>query len=517
MKYIFTFFALFSICGLIQAQDEHEMIIEPTAVGILDQTIIGDTTATGERTDPDRVYVLRRGFPYLVGQTINVNDYHLRIKSEDGDDAKPILIFDAGDGGDVPSQMFVAGSGGHISLTGIHVSGQNILGNVTSRIVRINGDNSKVVIDDCILDEAGQSCFRLNADSIKVFLSNSIVTRIGEINDPDNGRLFDNRGHYIDSLSVYNCIVYDISSRIYRHGNDAAYLNWALFDQSTFYAIGQHGFSFSPSDELTVTNNIVANPVFMGYPDTLQRYAMTLDTFREGDLIDISYNNVFTNPEFDDALPLVAAGSELAATGDTIYSVNGAYFGPQISNAMMAIASSTTNINEVLEFANAPAVQADLIAVTYDSTATLGSGWDFSSLTPDETYSSVGGQGDARYTVYHDFTYSESSTSFTAGTNGQKLGADLSNIFTDVKEDFFVRDNILYYPNPVRNQLFIQNLDEAELSLIEIYDLQGVRMQQQRVRADNAVFNLPDLPAGTYVLTIRDSAGKVSSRKLVKN
>jgi hypothetical protein len=511
MKNIFTFFAVILFCGWAQAQGEHEMIVEPTAVGILDQTIIGDTSATGERNDPERVYVLRRGAPYLIGQTLDAADYHLRIKAEEGDGAKPILIFDVGDGGETPSQMFVVSSGGHLTLDGIHVAGQDIIGNYVSRLIRINGDKSKVVIDNCFLDESSQSGFRLNADSIKVFISNTIVTRMGQFNSPDNGRFLDNRGHPLDTLWVYNCVVYDVTSRIYRHGNDNAYLHHAFFDQNTFFGSGQWGLSFSPADELSFTNNIVANPVFLGFTDSIPRYAITIDTFREGDLVDISYNNFFTNPEFDAALPAVAPN-----TGDTVKSVNGAYFGPQISNAMMASASSTTNINEVLEFANAPNIQQDLIDNTYDSTATIG-GWDFSDLSADAVYSAIGGLGIDRYTEFHDFSYSENTTSFTAGNNGQKLGADLTNLGTAIKEDFFVRDNILYYPNPVENQLFIQNLDKAELSLIQIYDLRGVPIQQQRVKGDKAVFNLPNLPTGTYVLTIRDSAGKVSSRKLIKN
>ncbi|NND32493.1 MAG: T9SS type A sorting domain-containing protein [Saprospiraceae bacterium] len=511
MKKIFTLFAILCFCGWVQAQDGNELIVEPTDVGILDQTIIGDTTATGERNNPDRVYVLRRGVPYLIGQTIEAEDFHLRIKAEDGDGAKPILIFNVAAGGDIPSQMFVVGTGAHLSLSGLHIAGQDILGRYTNRLIRINGDKSKTTVDDCILDESGQSGFRLNADSIKVFISNSIVTRMGQLNDPNNGRFLDNRGHPIDSLWVYNCIIYDVTSRIYRHGNDDAYLHHAIIDQNTFFGSGQWGFTFSPSDELTFTNNIVANPVFLGYADSLPRYAMTIDTFRDGDFVDVSFNNIFTNPEFDAALPPVSSD-----TGDSIKSVNGAYFGPQISNAIMASASATTNINEVLEFANAPNPQQDFIDATYDSTA-METSWDFSDLAPDDTYSAIGGQGIDRYTTFHDFTYSENATSFTAGNQGQKLGADLSNLGTAVKEDFFVRDNILYYPNPVQNQLFIQNLDKAELSLIEIYDLRGVPVRQQRVKSESAVFNLPNLPTGTYVLTIRDSAGKVSSRKLIKN
>ncbi|MCB0666921.1 MAG: T9SS type A sorting domain-containing protein [Saprospiraceae bacterium] len=516
MKRFFTLIFAIGMVGILSAQDEHEMIIESTGVGILEQTIFGDTMPTGERVDPDRVYVLRRGTPYLLGEIVDVADFHLRLKAEGGDGNKPILILNVGDGVNAVDQMFVASSGGHITLEGLHLAGQDIFGINTNRIIRINGDKSRVSVNDCILDYSGQSGFRLNADSIKVFVSNTIIDRMGQLNDPNNGRFLDNRGHPIDSLWVTNCIIYDITSRIYRHGGDAAYLHHAKIDQCTFFGSGQWGFTFSPSDELTFTNNIVANPVFLGYSGE-QRYAMTIDTFRDGDQIDISYNNFFTSPAFDEALPETASGSDISMDGDTVYSVNGDYFGPQISNAMAASASSTTNFSEVLEFANAPEIQQDFIDNTYDSTATLGV-WDFSDLTPDPDYSLVGGATAVdRYTTFHDFSYPESAQSFTAGTSGQKIGADLSNLGTDVKEDFFVRDNILFYPNPVRSELFIQNLDEADLHSIMIYDLKGVPVREQKVRASNAVLQLPDVPSGTYILTIRDKAGKVSSRKLIKN
>lgn len=516
MKRLFTLIFAIGMVGMMTAQDEHELIVESTGLGILEQTIFGDTMPTGERMDPDRVYVLRRGTPYLLSEIIDVADFHLRIKAEEGDDARPILILNVGSGAAAVDQMFVASSGGHITLDGIHLAGQDIFGINTLRLVRINGDKSRVSLNDCVLDYSGQSGFRLNADSIKVFVSNSIVSRMGQLNDPNNGRFLDNRGHPIDSLWVTNSIIYDVTSRIYRHGNDDAYLHHAKIDQCTFFGSGQWGFTFSPADELTFTNNIVANPVFLGYAGD-QRYAMTIDTFRDGDQIDISYNNFFTSPAFDEALPETVTGGSGGMTGDTIYSVNGAYFGPQISNAIAASASATTNFSEVLEFANAPEIQQDFIDNTYDTTAALGV-WDFSDLTPDETYSLVGGaQAVDRYTTFHDFSYPESAQSFTAGTNGQKIGADLSNIDTDVREDFFVRDNILFYPNPVRSELFIQNLDEADLHSIMIYDLKGVPVREQKVRASNTVLQLPDVPSGTYILTIRDKAGKISSRKIVKN
>ncbi|MBK8504947.1 MAG: T9SS type A sorting domain-containing protein [Saprospiraceae bacterium] len=451
------------------------------------------------------------GSPYVINEIIDVADFHLRIKAEEGDGTRPILILNVGDGANPVDQMFVASNGGDISMSGLHLAGEDIFGIKTLRIVRINGNKSRVSLNDCVLDNSGQSGFRLNADSIKVFISNSLIGRMGQLNDPSNGRFLDNRGHPIDSLWVTNSVIYDVTSRIYRHGSDAAYLHHAAIDQCTFFGSGQWGFTFSPADELIFTNNIVANPVFLGYTGE-QRFAITIDTFRDGDYVDISYNNFFTAPSFDAALPLLSAN-----TGDTVRSVNGAYFGPQISNAMAASASSTTNFSEVLEFANAPEIQQDFIDNTYDSTATLGS-WDFSDLTPDDVYSLLGGeQAIDRYSTFHDFSYPESAQSYTAGNNGQKIGADLSILGTDVKEDFFVRDNILFYPNPVSNELFIQNLDQGDLHSIMIYDLKGVQIKEQRVRATNAVVQLPDVSAGTYILTIRDNKGNLSSRTLIKN
>ena len=128
MKKIFTLLVILCFCGWVQAQGEHELIVEPTDVGVLDQTIIGDTTATGERNDLDRVYILRRGVPYIMNQTVRISDFHLRIRAEEGDGAKPILIFNAEDGGEVADQMFRINSGGHLTFENLHLAGQDILG-----------------------------------------------------------------------------------------------------------------------------------------------------------------------------------------------------------------------------------------------------------------------------------------------------------------------------------------------------------------------------------------------------
>jgi hypothetical protein len=244
MKKLFTLIGCMALMGFLKAQGEHEMVIESNALGILEQTIFGDTMPTGERVDPDRVYVLRRGSPYVINEVIDVADFHLRIKAEEGDGSRPILILNVGDGAAAVEQMFVVSSGGNMTLDGLHLAGQDIFGNYTLRNIRVNGNASRTSINDCVLDDTGQSGFRLNADSIRVFISNSIINRMGQFNSLDNGRFLDNRGHPIDSLWVTNSVIYDITSRIYRHSG-SGYLHHAKFDQNTFFASGQWGLSFS--------------------------------------------------------------------------------------------------------------------------------------------------------------------------------------------------------------------------------------------------------------------------------
>lgn len=513
MKQLFTLIILLLfVSAVIVAQDE--LVVEAGPAGTLEQAIFGDTTETGERMNPNRVYILRRGTPYLLSQTLRWGDYKVNIKAEEGEGAKPLIVFSPAQGESV-SSVIRTNSGASLNLDGIHLSGRDLLGNVSDAAFRIGGDSTRVVVNDCIITDVGQSIMRFNATGIKAYFTNSLMNRIGEPTNPNNGRMFDTRGNPVDTAWVENCVVYDVTSRIYRSaGGD---LNYGLFNQNTFYASAQEGFTFSPANNLIFTNSIVAEPVFLGQTDSTLRYAFTMDTFISGQhKVDISYNNIYVSDEFEAALPATRA------SGDSLYSVRNSLFGPNISNAMMESASPTTNISEALEFANPPNIPTQFIEA--DAADTSGSGnrvveeagsWDFSDLTADPVYSGLGTMS-LRYAEHHDFSYPGSALSFTAGNEGQAIGADLSNLGTDVDEDYFITDNILYYPNPVRESLFIQNLDKAELSTISIYNMTGQRLIHRKVEAINARFELGELPSGSYVLTVLDRKGKVSSRKLIK-
>ena len=504
---------LWAVCAIGQ----NELIVESTGVGSLNEAIFGDTTATGERANPDRVYVLRRGTPYLLSGSIRWSDFDIHIKAEDGPGSRPLLIHAPSEGGESIAQLFRLDNGANLTIEGVHINVRNILKGFSERGIRVSGDFSRVVVDDCVIEEAGQSGFRLNADSIKVFVTNSIFNRIGEPEDPNNGRLFDNRGHPLDTLLLENCIVYDVSSRYYRNGGSNPFIINGIFNQNTFWGSGQTAFTFGSVENLTFTNNIAANSIFLAKPADGARYVIELDTFSQGETnVVISNNNFFTDQEILDATPAVNI------VGDSVFAFQDSLFDVYASLAIAATGSEATNITEDLAFVDEPPFPTQFLTTgsmdTLQDDGIEGAGeWDFSDLTANSVFSGLGAEPYDRYDTFHDFSYPSSAASFTAGTEGQPIGADLTGFTTSVT-DLFVENNILYYPNPAREVLYIANLNDLPVRNLVIFNLSGQALQRIVNPANNSILevNLSNLTSGMYILTLVDERGNVSSRKFVK-
>ena len=502
--------------SLAMAQDS-VMIVEPGPVGTLNVAIVGDTTETGERIDSDRIYMLRRGVPYVLSAQLEYEDYHLRIQAEKGDGNRPLIISDTGDEG--LDQYFRTRGNASLTLDGLHFSGEDILGQFVNRCVRINSDSSTIRINDCLIENAGQAGIRVQGDNSRIYVTNSIFRNMGRPSNPDNGRMIDNRGNPIDTLWIENSLMYNVTSRYYRNGSGAS-VDWARINQNTFGGSGQQGFTFGDVKTLEFTNNIVSNTVFLGelasQQDTLEdaNYVVEIDTFDDTKSILISHNNFHLNQNLIDTLP------PNNAKGDSLVSMDQFLFGPSVQVAVDAGETGETNIDEEVSFINpSPDPIQFILAVAQDTSS--GSEvpdalpWDFSNLDPDADYSAIGMGGINRYSDHHDYSYPEGAASFTAGTEGQALGWGQS--VTTSTDDFFVEKNILYYPNPVKGELFIQNLDSENLERIIISDLTGKLIQD--IRAINSAthrIQLGQLTKGIYLLSIVDQEGKMDTRKVVK-
>ncbi len=97
--------------------------------------------------------------------------------------------------------------------------------------------------------------------------------------------------------------------------------------------------------------------------------------------------------------------------------------------------------------------------------------------------------------------------------------------FDDLKEEdllkFFPNDVITYYPNPVKEELFLkwELINETKVSTIEIFDMNGKLLKSYKdlIKSTNLTIPYYDYPIGTYFITLRYTSGENKSIKIIKN
>ncbi len=451
-------------------------------LGSLNNVIDGDTTAAGERIDPNNtVYQLQGGQLYPLIRTIENNGYPLHIRTNPDDPARAVLQPFAVGGGE-SARAFEAR--GDLRIEGLRVKNVDQLGGVQERIIRARQDNIRITIDNCWLEVDAQTAIRMDQGGTRIFISNSIVSNIGLWNDPDNGRLIDDRGNDLDSLEIYNTLVYNITSRILRNGGGVT--NWARIDQNTFVNTGQRGMEFGFAKDVFVTNNMIVNVGLRGKGEGgSQAFVEIQEWIGQGSqTLVVSHNNLF----FEQAvLNLYPAGHEYINLLDELA------IGIINDPAMVA-----TNTEEVLTFNNpAPTPLAWVTDFFNDNVPNSQPSFDPDLLT-------------------WDFYYAESFDSYTGGTNGQPIGilpADFGSFVRNARSEV----EFTLYPNPMKDQFFIDIPEEAGVGSIKVYNLLGAEVASQGInRSGVHSISMAGLPSGMYLITVIDRQGKPSTKKLVK-
>jgi len=428
----------------------------PQGFGTLNEAIDGDTTATGERTDPNTVYVLQRGGFYILNGTISNRGFHLQIVAEDGDGPRPILQPGVPDGGSSSAPFRVRGD---ITLRGLYVTNRDELDGLLTRMLRVSADSVRIVIDDCHLDEDGQAAFRLDNPYNRIFITNSIMSNIGLPISPDNGRGIDDRGNSIDTLVMENNTFYNLTSRVLR--KTAGTLNYARINHNTFMNIGQYIFTFDEVINGSFTNNLVVNGAFSGRETNPEGFTANFHGIQirplGQDLIDAGHtqvvnirnNNFYLDPEIIDVYP------------DTIEVTP--IFDDVAQSFIDGAGTGNTIIEEAIVFENGP--PSELIMVDkWWSDRPNAPGWDNTGAP-------------------YDFAYPTTTTSYTASTAGQPLGAlnwfDMAVTVDDEPYPQVPNEYRLYsnYPNPFNPTTNIEfSIPEQVQVTLEIYNVLGQRV-----------------------------------------
>lgn len=495
------------IFGTSNINNAQRIVQVPQGVGTLDATVRGDTLPNGQRVNLNTIYELQRGGYYITLSSIENTNYPLHIRAAAGGGKKPI-IRPGVSGGGVSNRPFQAR--GNLTLEGVYVTNLDEQNALLQNIIRLSADNIKLTIIDSHLDRDLQAAIRCDAKNQKVIIKNSIISNIGTMQSPDNGRGVDDRGNDIDTLIYENNTFYNLTSRILRDGGGIIKYCW--INHNTVVNVAQWGCSIGSAIEAHFRNNLFINTGFLGVSatnvwDMLDTAPLPQSWIDQGftQKIRIHNNNFYVSPEITTALPTGRTSTPIFnAHAQSIVEAGG--WGPTITNHPVAFTAS-------------PAVPLKVMQDYFNTTITTKTDMDKGGGSPDF----------GKTQMPFIFSYSTTSPVYSAGTANQPLG-DLNyfGIPVSVTNDEILANNFQLfsnYPNPFNPSTNIKyTIPMASNVKVEIYNTLGQLVttlvnNHQQAGTYNVVWNGNDfngnkVSTGVYIYRLTTD-NFVSSKKMI--
>lgn len=98
---------------------------------------------------------------------------------------------------------------------------------------------------------------------------------------------------------------------------------------------------------------------------------------------------------------------------------------------------------------------------------------------------------------------------------------DITEIEDSDLQKFFPEDVISYYPNPVKEELYLKwdLKNNTTVSSIEVFSLNGqlIKTIKENLSQNTQLISFLDFPVGIYFISLNYSNGEQKSIKIVKN
>lgn len=227
-----------------------------------------NTIANDEDRPDDRVYVLETGGMYLVVDEILNEDFHLRIRGQREDEvdqyfgpAKIQLETDAE--GNSAGRLFT--TTGDVTFENLWISGQHDAGGTGNYLpIRITGNGSRVVVDNCVFERTDFSLFGFDSSNNKVYVTNSLFRNHINRTQQWEGRglLFESGA---DSVVVENNTFMNLGMTVLQ--SEAAPIDYLRFVHNTVINVGRMFNTGNFLIEAYVANNVHVNHYWHGEGD----------------------------------------------------------------------------------------------------------------------------------------------------------------------------------------------------------------------------------------------------------
>jgi len=102
----------------------------------------------------------------------------------------------------------------------------------------------------------------------------------------------------------------------------------------------------------------------------------------------------------------------------------------------------------------------------------------------------------------------------------QPAAKDAADITDADLQKFFPEDVISYYPNPVRDEMFLkwELINDNKVNTIEVYSLNGqlLKLYKDTANSNSRSISFQDYPVGVYFIHLNYADGDQKSIKIIK-
>jgi len=275
---IFVYFLTAAILIGAYSNSFAQRIIQPNE-GFINEVIKADTAADGKHKN--NIYVFKRNQTYFYNGSIENVGYPITLKAEDGTGSLPVIA-NWPDAAAALNRFITSKDDAYLYNLMIDGMGPNLTTGDPDPYYKMNGQllnantaGKVLVVDGCILLNAGQVIIRSNSGAAKVMVTNSVIGNSGQmsVDNIGNGRIIDLRNGVTDTVIFRNCTMINTYDRIIRHygaaaNSTTAFVKYMELDHNTIiHNLGAYGFIMLGDimDGAKITNNLFYNPMTLGY------------------------------------------------------------------------------------------------------------------------------------------------------------------------------------------------------------------------------------------------------------
>lgn len=238
-----------------------------TAQEILDVAPgVGTLNAAIKANGGNKIYRLKNGYNgyYVLNEIINNTGFDLKIiggGTPDVGDTKPTMpptLQTSGTGGTPFNYMFQVFA--NLTLKGIYFVNATADGVFNAQFfMGIEGNNVRVIIDNCVLDPAGSPIY-CTGGKPKIYITNSLLNRLTNQTTSVNGPVnfyFPNDQSGVDTLFIENNTFIGLSTAVFSDNNAPVKSNFTWINHNTFIHHKCQMDWMSNQEKYYFTNNLL--------------------------------------------------------------------------------------------------------------------------------------------------------------------------------------------------------------------------------------------------------------------